>query len=194
VAVGERCLAAAAAAGKQSGEESGVMIRFKHLPIAALALVTSTLYAGAQTANQAEDTESREANLSAYVALMRSDLRAQKVAIITDLMRFTEEEDAKFWPIYREYETALAKINDDRIALIKQYSDSYTSLTDATADDIATRALALDARRHALIVEYYDRFKKAVAPKTAARYLQVERQIQLLIDLQIAANLPAASK
>jgi hypothetical protein len=109
-------------------------------------------------------------------------------------MRFTEEEDAKFWPVYREYETALAKINDDRIALIKQYADSYTSLTDATADEIATRALGLDARRHALIVEYYDRFKKVVAPKTAARYLQVERQIQLLLDLQISANLPAASK
>jgi hypothetical protein len=157
-------------------------------------LIAAVPCARAQTANQSADAESREANLSAYVALMRSDLRSQKVAIITDLMRFTEEEDAKFWPVYREYETALAKINDDRIALIKQYADSYTSLTDATADDIATRALGLDARRHALIVEYYDRFKKVVAPKTAARYLQVERQIQLLIDLQIAANLPAASK
>jgi hypothetical protein len=170
------------------------MIRIKHLQIAALTLIAAVPCARAQTANQSADAESREANLSAYVALMRSDLRSQKVAIITDLMRFTEEEDAKFWPVYREYETALAKINDDRIALIKQYADSYTSLTDATADDIATRALGLDARRHALIVEYYDRFKKVVAPKTAARYLQVERQIQLLIDLQIAANLPAASK
>jgi len=170
------------------------MIRIKHFQIAALALIAAVPCARAQTPSQSADAESREANLSAYVALMRSDLRSQKVAIITDLMRFSEEEDAKFWPIYREYETALAKINDDRIALIKQYADSYTSLTDATADDIATRALSLDARRHALIVEYYDRFKKAVAPKTAARYLQVERQIQLLIDLQIAANLPAASK
>ena len=170
------------------------MIRIKHVQIAALALIVAVPCARAQAAKQSDDAESREANLSAYVALMRSDLRAQKVAIITDLMRFTEEEDAKFWPVYREYETALAKINDDRIALIKQYADSYTSLTDATADDIATRALGLDARRHALIVEYYDRFKKVVAPKTAARYLQVERQIQLLIDLQIAANLPAASK
>lgn len=170
------------------------MIRIKHLQIAALALIAAVPCARAQTANQSEDTESREANLSAYVALMRSDIRAQKVAIITDVMRFTEEEDAKFWPVYRDYETALAKINDDRIALIKQYADSYTSLTDATADDIATRALGLDARRHALIVEYYDRFKKVIAPKTAARYLQVERQIQLLLDLQISANLPAASK
>jgi hypothetical protein len=170
------------------------MIRIKYLQIATLVLAASVPCARAQTANQSEDAESREANLSAYVALMRSDIRAQKVAIITDLMRFTEEEDAKFWPVYRDYETALAKINDDRIALIKQYADSYTSLTDATADDIATRALGLDARRHALIVEYYDRFKKVVAPKTAARYLQVERQILLLLDLQIAANLPAAAK
>ena len=169
------------------------MIRIKHVQIAALALIAAVPCARAQAA-QSEDAESREANLSAYVTLMRSDIRAQKVAIITDLMRFSEEEDAKFWPVYREYETALAKINDDRIALIKQYADSYTSLTDATADEIATRALGLDARRHALIVEYYDRFKKVVAPKTAARYLQVERQIQLLIDLQIAANLPAVSK
>src|SRR5580765_2601671 len=166
------------------------MIGIKHVQIAALALIAAVPCARAQAVKQSEDAESREANLSAYVTLMRSDIRAQKVAIITDLMRFTEEEDAKFWPVYREYETALAKINDDRIALIKQYADSYTSLTDATADEIATRALGLDARRHALIVEYYDRFKKVVAPKTAARYLQVERQIQLLIDLQIAANLP----
>ena len=170
------------------------MIRIKHIQIAALALIAAVPFARAQTANQSEDAESREANLSAYVSLMRSDIRAQKVAIITDIMRFTEQEDEKFWPVYRDYETALAKINDDRIALIKQYADSYTSLTDATADDIATRALGLDARRHALIVEYYDRFKKVVAPKTAARFLQVERQIQLLLDLQIAANLPAASK
>ena len=170
------------------------MIRFKHLPIAALALVTSTLYAGAQTANQAEDTESREANLSAYVALMRSDLRAQKVAIITDLMRFTEEEDAKFWPIYREYETALAKINDDRIALVTEYSVSYDALTDASADRLAKAALDLQAKRHELTVSYYERFKKVLPPKTAARFLQVEHQILLLLDLQIAASLPLAAR
>ena len=160
----------------------------------AIACLGLAVPAAAQATTPSASDDTRETNIHAYVELLRSDLRTQKVAIITDLMRFTEEEDAKFWPVYREYETALAKINDDRIALIKQYADNYTSLTDATADDIATRALGLDARRHALIVEYYDRFKKAVAPKTAARYLQVERQIQLLLDLQIAANLPAASR
>jgi hypothetical protein len=138
--------------------------------------------------------ETRELNLRAYSELLRSDLRAQKVAVITEVMEFTEAEDAKFWPIYREYETELAKINDDRMALMKEYAGSYDALTDATADRIAQRALDLDARRQALTATYYARFKSVLPPKTAARFLQVEHQILLLMDLQIAASLPIASR
>ncbi len=111
------------------------MIRIKHLTDrSAGADRSGALRARADRQASRRTPTSREANLRAYVELLRSDIRAQKVAIITEVMQFTEAEDAKFWPVYREYETELAKINDDRIALIKQYADSYTSLTDATAD------------------------------------------------------------
>ena len=43
-------------------------------------------------------------NLSAYAELLRSDVRALKVAIITEVMGFTEAEDRAFWPIYRDYD------------------------------------------------------------------------------------------
>ena len=62
-------------------------------------------------------------------------------------MEFTEAEDAAFWPVYREYEAELAKINDDRMALIKDYAMGYETLTDATADGFAVRALGLEATR-----------------------------------------------
>ena len=126
--------------------------------------------------------------------MLRSDLRAQKVAVISEVMEFTEAEDAKFWPVYRQYEAELAKINDDRMALIKEYSGSYDALTDATADRLALRALDLESRRQTLTKTYYDRFKSVVSPKTAARFIQVEHQILLLLDLQIAASLPIASR
>lgn len=70
-------------------------------------------------------------NLRAYVELLRSDVRARKVGIITEVMQFTDAEDAKFWPVYRENETELAKVNDDRLALIKEYAVSYDKMTDA---------------------------------------------------------------
>jgi hypothetical protein len=132
----------------------------------------------------------RDANLTAYVELLRSDVRAQKVAILTELMEFTEAEDATFWPIYREYDVELSKLADERVAMIKEYGANYGSLTDALADSLARKAIDIDRRRTALLEKYYDRVKTSLSPKVAVRFLQVEHQLLLLIELQIAAMLP----
>jgi len=146
--------------------------------------------ADAQNTKVLAPEETRDANLRAYAELLRSDVRSQKIAIVTELMEFSESEESKFWPVYREYETALAKINDDRLALIKEYAASYSTLTDAVADRLARGALDVEGRRQDLKRRYYERFASVLSPKTAARFLQVENQILLLLDLQIAASLP----
>ncbi len=134
--------------------------------------------------------EARERNLNAYVELLRSDLRAQKVAVITELMQLTETEDKAFWPIYREYDFELSKVNDERIAGIETYAKSYTRLSPALANELAMKALDVEARRLALKRTYYTKLAAAVSPLTAAKALQMENQIQLIVDLQIAASLP----
>jgi len=166
------------------------MSRF-HAFTAAAAVVLAFVATGAsaQTA-KAPPADPRDVNLRAYVELLRSDIRAQKVAILTEMMDFTEAEDTAFWPIYREYDVELSKINDDRLKLITDYAKSYDAMTDAIADRIAKAALDLEARRHALKLKYYDRIKGALSPKQAARFLQVENQLLLLLDLQIASSLP----
>ncbi len=173
------------------------MCRFTHLKIAvalAGAIVAGAPLALAQqaTTTPAKLDESRDENLRAYADLLRSDIRAQKVAIVTQVMQFTDEEDAKFWPVYREYETALTKINDERLALVRDYALKYDKLTDEDADRLARAALDLEGRRNALKVKYYDQLRSVLPAKTAARALQVENQIMLLLDLQIAAALPVA--
>jgi hypothetical protein len=134
--------------------------------------------------------ETRERNLRAYTELLRSDLRSQKVAVLTEMMRFTEAEDAAFWPIYRDYERDLARLHDERLAAIETYATVYKNLTPATADELATKALDLEARRTALKQKYYSKVKAALSPIRAAKALQIENQIQLLVDLQVAAALP----
>jgi hypothetical protein len=147
--------------------------------------------AAAQTpSGQASEKETKTLNLTAYAELLRSDVRAQKVAIITEVMHFTEAEDAAFWPIYREYDLEMAKLGDERVALIAEYASNYSNLTDAVAEKLASKALDLEARRQALKSKYFDRFKTALSPRTALRFLQVEHQLLLLIDLQISAALP----
>jgi hypothetical protein len=138
----------------------------------------------------AADDAARQANLRAYVELLRADIRAEKVGIITELMAFTEAEDKAFWPIYREYDAELMALNDEKLKGIQEFAANYATLTDAMADSLATRALDLEARRTALKQKYHARIKSALSPRVAARFLQIENQILLLIDLQIVAALP----
>jgi len=134
--------------------------------------------------------ETREENLRAYIGLLRSDVRAQSVAIISEMMQLNDADDKAFWPVYRAFEADLMKMNDTRIALIKEYADNYGTLTDAVADRLARGALDLEARRTELKTKYYERLRGVVPAKVAARFLQIENQILLLLDLQIAASLP----
>jgi hypothetical protein len=159
---------------------------------AALVLVLAASAAHAQS-RSASDGDTKALNLSAYVELLRSDIRTQKVAIITEVMGFTPAEDAAFWPIYREYDVEMAKLGDERVALIAEYAKNFSNVTDAVAGTLAGKAIDLDARRHAATGKCYERVKAALSPRTALRFLQVEHQLQLLIDLQVAALLPIAS-
>jgi hypothetical protein len=143
---------------------------------------------------QATKQEAQTLNLHAYAELLRSDVRTQKVAIITEVMGFTEAEDAAFWPVYREYDLEMSKLGDERVSLIEEYAANYDKMNDAIADKLATKALDLEARRQAVKAKSYEQVKKVLSPQTALRFLQVEHQLQLVIDLQISASLPIAAK
>lgn len=144
---------------------------------------------------QAQDSqETQDLNMRAYIELMRSDLRANKSNVIAKVMQFSEEDAAKFWPIYREYELELARLGDLRLKIIEDYTANYDTLTDKVADDLVHRALDFEAQRNKLKRKYYEKVKIALTPIVAARFYQVEHQILLLIDLQIASSLPVVSK
>lgn len=168
------------------------MTRFPRILSAALALACCLTAATAQAQSTPPPTadDTRDGNLNAYVELLRSDLRTQKSAVIAQVMGFTPAEDTAFWPIYRDYEAKLAKINDDRLALTLEYAAKYHHLTEADADRMMKSALDVQSRRNALTADYYDQLKKGLSPMTAVRVIQVEHQILLLLDLQIAASLP----
>ena len=78
------------------------------------------------------------------------------------------------------------------MTLIREYAANFSNLTDAAATTLATKALDLESRRNAAKAQCYQDVKAALSPRTALRFLQVEHQLQLLIDLQIAALLPVA--
>ncbi len=128
--------------------------------------------------------------IDAYIELLRSDARTQKVAVVAEALQLTDEESTAFWPVHREYELELSKIIDDRIELIKNYAQNYDNLTNEKAKELARKVFALEKRRTKLKKKYFKKFEKALSAIIAAKFIQVESQINLLIDLQIASELP----
>ena len=145
--------------------------------------------AGTAFAQDSGTTDSGTTN-EKYVELLRTDVRAEKVAIITEAMMFTDDQSSAFWPIYREYETELGKIYDERLALIKDFAANYENMTEEKAKELAKSAFMLRDKQQKLFKKYHGKVEKALTPIMAARWMQVENSIGMLIDLQISASLP----
>ena len=143
-----------------------------------------------QTATPPEAVSDRDTNIQAYVELLRSDVRSQKVAVLAQLMALDDAQDRTFWPMYRQYELELAKLNDERVTLIREYAAAYPDVSDSVADRVVTQALSVEGRRSSLLAKYYTLVKAALGVKLAAQFVQIEHQLLTLIDLQIAAALP----
>lgn len=134
------------------------------------------------------------AQTDTYLELLRSDLKAETVAILTEVMEFSDEEGQAFWPIYRDYEVEGAKLGDRRVALLKDYAASFEMLSDEKAQEIAEASFKLQEDRIKLNRSYYKKVSKALGANTAARFIQVMNQVNLLIDVQVAAGMPLIQK
>jgi len=152
-------------------------------------LLTTVLPGQTQPAGDIK-ADSHDLNIRAYVELLRSDVQKSKAQVMGTVMGLDADDAAKFWPVYKEFQSELAGIGDKVGALIKTYASHYEDMKPEVADGLATKLLDLERQRNELKKKYYQRFKTATDPITAMRFLQVENQLERLIDLQIASELP----
>jgi len=131
-------------------------------------------------------------NVDDFIQLLKSDVQSDKVTIITQVMNFTDQQSEKFWPIYNEFSNELSKLSDKRIANIKDFAANFDSLTDKKADQLIKNAFDFQSDRLSLNKKYYNKFAKALTSTVAAKYMQLEYEIQLIIDLSVNSNLPLA--
>ncbi|MBZ5656164.1 MAG: hypothetical protein LAO56_12905 [Acidobacteriia bacterium] len=134
--------------------------------------------------------QGQEPTLSSAIEVARAGMQADRATIITAAMNFSDKEAAAFWPIYRQYEYERSKLDDGRVVVIKEYTQKYPALTDAEAKSMAERMFECDSRQIALKKEYFKKFNKVLPALTVTKFFQVERRIDLLMDMNVEASLP----
>ena len=121
---------------------------------------------------------------------LRADIRADRAKIITHVMQFSDKDSAAFWPVYRQYEADITKLNDQRVALIRDYASSFASLTDQQASSLTSRALEFERQRVELDQKYFKNFSKVLPGVVVAKFFQLQHRLNLVGDLELAAHLP----
>ena len=132
----------------------------------------------------------QEPNIDSTIAVARANMQADRTTIITTGMNFNDKEGAAFWPIYQQYEYERSRLDDGRAAVIKKYTQKYSTLTDAEAKAMADQMFDCDSRLAALKKKYYKKFNKVLPALTVSKFFQLERRVDLLMDMNVEYSLP----
>ena len=133
---------------------------------------------------------SPEPTIDSTIAMVRANMRADRAALITSGMNFNDKEGAAFWPIYQQYEYERFRLDDVRVAVIKEYTQKYPTLSDDEAKAMAERMLDCDSRLAELKKKYYKKFNKVLPALTVTKFFQLERRVDLMMDMQVESSLP----
>src|SRR5580692_9573988 len=126
------------------------------------------------------------------IALLRKDVRAMKMQVIGENMSLSDTEAQKFWPIYKHYADDLHEVNNSKYALLKQYAETWATMTDQDALIYVRHWMEVDAEAQALRLKYVPVVTQALPGKKAATFFQLDRRLSMIVDLQLFSQIPLA--
>jgi hypothetical protein len=126
------------------------------------------------------------------IALLRKDVRAMKMEVIGQNMSLSDTEAQKFWPIYKHYADDLHEVNNSKYALLKQYAETWATMTDQDALIYVRHWMEVDAEAQALRLKYVPAVTQALPGKKAATFFQLDRRLSMIVDLQLFSQIPLA--
>jgi hypothetical protein len=150
--------------------------------------LTAQTGSGSQTSSAGAENSVQISDLD--IELLRKDLRSQKKQIVAANLDLTDGQATKFWPVYNQYIAEQTKIHDQKYALIKELAAFWGSISDAKAEDMTRRALAIDEQVTQLRIKYVPNFLKVLPGRQVATFFQIDRRLQMMVDLQLMSRLP----
>jgi hypothetical protein len=128
----------------------------------------------------------------ADIALLRQDIRAMKMRVIGENLSLNDTEAQKFWPIYKHYADDLHEVHNEKYALLKQYAEMWSTMTDQDALIYVRRWMEVDQEAQALRLKYVPVVTQVLPGKKVATFFQLERKLVMMVDLQLFSQVPLA--
>lgn len=112
----------------------------------------------------------------------------QKKAMILEKMDLTEAEKSAFWPVYESYSNAIQYLDMEYIRLLT-FTPSG-ELTDKKSSSLTEHILLNELLLAKTRKQYFKKFKKALSPAQAGKFMQLDNNFRIMIRLQAQKDAP----
>ena len=121
---------------------------------------------------------------------LRAAVKADKRVLVAKSLDLTAAEAAKFWPIYDAYQRKLDTANRQTALAVENLVGFDKPMSDAFAKQLSNELLASDETEIKARRAMQNKLLRALPPKKAARYLQLEAKIRAFQDYDLAVAIP----
>ena len=121
---------------------------------------------------------------------LRTAVRTDKKAFVASVLKLTDAEAKKFWPAYDAYQRTFDMTNREKNVTLEGVIAQDKPVSDPYAKQIARDIMLADEVEVKARRTLYNRVMKALPPKKALRYLQLEAKIRAVQAYDIAQAIP----
>ena len=126
----------------------------------------------------------------ADIKMFRKDLRSLRKQIIAANMDLSDQEAERFWPLFDRYTAELIVKQDGKYALLEQYAQNYTTMSDEQAETYVRGRAAVDDAILQVRLKYFPLFRAILSGRSTALFFQLDWRLGLVMDLQLASQTP----
>ncbi|MCC7040925.1 MAG: hypothetical protein IT516_11515 [Burkholderiales bacterium] len=127
---------------------------------------------------------------AAELAALQKAARADKRGLVAEKLALTPAEATKFWPAYDGCQRDLAQVTRRRTVAIEGLVGRDGPLTDAYARKVVDELVAIEDAEMRALRKCAQAMLRALPPRKAARYLQLENKLRTAQDYEIAVAFP----
>jgi hypothetical protein len=126
--------------------------------------------------------------------VLLDSIRSNRKALVAVNLKLTDDEAAKFWPIYDRYQKETNVLGDRLVGVIQDYSAHFSDLSNDNAMKLVDDYLTIEADRVKVRRAYVDEFATALPGRKVARFYQIENKMDAVIRYDLAATIPVVEE
>lgn len=138
-------------------------------------------------------TANMQAQQNSNVQKRLNQLKAKKIAFLSQQMQLTPEEAQVFWPVYNEFVAKKESLNKNKKQLAQKLKNDTRNLSDKQKEVVSDQLINNRLLHANLEIEYHKKFKAVLPISKVIKLYQSENQfkselIRQLKEQQIKRN------